>query len=156
MSRRGAVKQKIKEINENPDATDKDDDLKTTLEVCYEFYLRGFHFEAIDLYESDALKFNIRNGKLLPAVCVGFPGLGETAAWDIVEGRKGKRFISIEEFAAACSKSFQDPHREPEGGRCFWQPAGYEPGFAVLTGFSDGIVPNQRSTGWQYEAAARP
>ena len=31
-------------------------------------------------------------------------GLGETAAWDIMEGRKDKRFISIEEFAAACSK----------------------------------------------------
>ena len=31
-------------------------------------------------------------------------GLGETAAWDIVEGRKDKRFISIEEFSAACPK----------------------------------------------------
>ena len=101
--RQELVKQKIKEINENPDATDKDDDLKTTLEVCYEFYLRGFDFAPIDLYESDALKFNIRNGKLLPPF-VSVSGLGETAAWDIVEGRKGKRFISIEEFAAACPK----------------------------------------------------
>ena len=31
-------------------------------------------------------------------------GLGETAAWDIMEGRKGKQFISIEEFSAACPK----------------------------------------------------
>ncbi len=97
------VQRKIKEINENPDATDKDDDMKTTLEVCYEFYLRGFAFDPIDLYESEALKFTIRGDRLLPPF-VSVSGLGETAAWDIVEGRKGKRFISIEEFAAACPK----------------------------------------------------
>ncbi len=97
------VKEKIQEIQANPDATDKDDDLKTTLEVCYEFYLRGFDFLPMDLYESEALKFRIVDGKLLPPF-VAVSGLGETAAWDIVEGRKGKRFISIEEFSAACPK----------------------------------------------------
>ncbi len=50
----------------NPDATAKDEDLLTTLEVCYEFYLRGFSFAKIDLYESHATKFIIRDGKLLP------------------------------------------------------------------------------------------
>ena len=34
-------------------------------------------------------------------------GLGETAAWDIMEGREGKEFVSIEEFAAACPKVSQ-------------------------------------------------
>lgn len=28
-----------------------------TLEVCYEFYLRGFHFERLDLYKSQAHHF---------------------------------------------------------------------------------------------------
>ena len=32
-------------------------------------------------------------------------GLGESAALDIVEGRKGKTFLSIEEFSAACPKA---------------------------------------------------
>ena len=32
------------------------------------------------------------------------PGLGETAAWSIMEQREGKHFISIEEFSAACPK----------------------------------------------------
>ena len=31
-------------------------------------------------------------------------GLGESAAWDIMEGREGKHFISIEEFSEACPK----------------------------------------------------
>lgn len=98
------VRDKISEINNNPDATDKDDDLKTTLEVCYEFYLRGFDFMPMDLYESEALKFGVVDGnKLLPPF-VAVSGLGESAAWDIAEGRKGKRFLSIEEFSAACPK----------------------------------------------------
>ena len=97
------VKAKIAEISNNPEATGKEEDLLTTLEVCYEFYLRGFEFAKIDLYKSHATKFNIEDGKLLPPF-VAVTGLGETAAWDIVEGRKGKQFISIEEFSAACPK----------------------------------------------------
>jgi DNA polymerase-3 subunit alpha (Gram-positive type) len=97
------VKEEIKRIDSNPDATAKDQDLLTTLEVCYEFYLRGFTFDRMDLYESDALRFNLKDGKLLPPF-VSVAGLGETAALDIVEGRKGKHFISIEEFSIACPK----------------------------------------------------
>ena len=40
-----AVKQKIREIENNKDATDVEQNLLVTLEVCYEFYLRGFHFD---------------------------------------------------------------------------------------------------------------
>ena len=31
-------------------------------------------------------------------------GLGESAAWDIMDGREGKTFLSIEEFSMACPK----------------------------------------------------
>ena len=75
----------------------------TTLEVVYEFYLRGFEFAPIDIYESHATKFLIKDGKLLPPF-VAISGLGESAAWDLMEGRKGKQFLSIEEVAAACPK----------------------------------------------------
>ncbi len=98
------VREEIQKINENPDATDKDDDLKTTLEVCYEFYLRGFTFAPIDLYSSEALKFSILDGKTLLPPFVSVSGLGDAVACDIIEGRKGRRFLSIEEFAAACPK----------------------------------------------------
>ncbi len=97
------VKEEIKRIDSNPEATAKDQDLLTTLEACYEFYLRGFAFAPMDLYESDALRFNLKDGKLLPPF-VSVAGLGETAALDIAEGREGKHFISVEEFAAACPK----------------------------------------------------
>ena len=97
------VKEHIKAISGNPDHSAKDDDLLTTLEVCYEFYLRGFDFANMDLYRSDATKFLIHEGKLLPPF-VSVSGLGETAARDIVAGREGKTFVSIEEFSAACPK----------------------------------------------------
>ena len=74
-----------------------------TLEVCYEFYLRGFHFDTISIYESQASDFKITENGLLPPL-ISVHGLGEAAALDTVEKRKGKTFISIEEFATCCNK----------------------------------------------------
>ena len=98
-----AVKRKIKEIENNKDATAVEQNLLTTLEVCYEFYLRGFHFDTINIYKSDATKFLVTENGLLPPF-VTVHGLGEAAAIDTVEKRKGKEFISIEEFSMCCNK----------------------------------------------------
>jgi len=97
------VKANIQAIEANEDATAKDEDMLTTLEVAYEYYLRGFEFLPIDIYESHAIRFVIKDGKLLPPF-VSISGLGESAAWDLMEGRKGKQFVSIEEVALACPK----------------------------------------------------
>ena len=97
------VRENMTAIKAKEDATAKDDDLFTTLELCYEFYLRGFSFAPIDLYKSHATRFQLEDGKLLPPF-VAISGLGETAAWDIMDGREGKSFLSIEEFSAACPK----------------------------------------------------
>ena len=75
----------------------------TTLEVCYEFYLRGFHFDTIDIYNSEATRFKVTENGLLPPFTT-VHGLGESAAYDTVEKRKGKTFISIEEFSLCCNK----------------------------------------------------
>ncbi|MBQ5867520.1 MAG: PolC-type DNA polymerase III [Oscillospiraceae bacterium] len=99
-----AVKANIDAIENNEDATNKDEDLLITLEVAYEFYLRGFEFAPINIYESHATKFLIKDGKILPPF-VAVSGLGESAAWDIMNGSKGKTFLSIEEFSAACPKA---------------------------------------------------
>ena len=98
-----AVKANIKAIDDNENATDKDQDLLTTLEVVYEFYLRGLEFLPIDLYKSHATKFLIEDGKIRPPF-VAISGLGENAAWNLMEGREGKNFISMEEVAIACPK----------------------------------------------------
>ena len=97
------VKENIKAIDDNEDATAKDEDLLTTLEVVYEFYLHGLDFLPIDLYKSHATKFLIEDGKIRPPF-VAISGLGESAAEDLVRGREGKTFISMEEVSIACPK----------------------------------------------------
>ena len=98
-----AIKANIEAIETNENATDKDEDLLTTMEVVYEYYLRGFEFLPIDIYKSHATKFLVEDGKILPPF-VAISGLGENAAWDLMRGREGKTFLSIEEVAAACPK----------------------------------------------------
>ena len=98
-----AVKAKMKQINAKDDATQNEKDMVVTLEVCYEFYLRGYTFAPMDLYRSDATLFLIEGNSLIPPF-VAVAGLGETAAKSIVESRQGRSFISIDEFSSACPK----------------------------------------------------
>jgi DNA polymerase-3 subunit alpha (Gram-positive type) len=98
------VTAKIREIRSSTDVKAKEEDLLTTLEACYEFYKRGFSFAPIDLYESDAVKFNIVGDNQLRPPFVAISGLGDAAARDIVAGRVGKTFISIEELQMSCPK----------------------------------------------------
>ena len=80
------------------EATTKEKNKLTVLEIIIEFYARGFHFLPIDLYESDAKKFIIKGNGLIPPFH-SLQGLGDTAAQSIVEGReKGGEFKTIEEF----------------------------------------------------------
>ena len=97
------VKANIKAIEAIEKPTAKDKNLLITLEVAYEYFLRGFAFLPIDIYKSEALNFVIEDGKLRPPF-VAVSGLGENAAFDIVAGREGKHFMSIEEFSIACPK----------------------------------------------------
>ena len=94
---------KMKEIESKEKPADVEEKMLITLEVCYEFYLRGFSFEPIDLYESDATKFLMNEEKksLRPPFSA-IPGLGEAAALSLAENRTGRTFISQEELIAAC------------------------------------------------------
>jgi DNA polymerase-3 subunit alpha (Gram-positive type) len=96
------VRMKIEELERRNDLKAAEKDLLTALEVCYEFYLRGFSFAKIDLNQSDAVKFKMSGSKLIPPF-IAIAGLGEAAARDIV-AQRGKEFLSIEEFSLACPK----------------------------------------------------
>ena len=81
-----------------------EEDTYTTLEVVYEFYLRGLTFRNVDIYRSEATHFIMDGEDALIPPFTSIPGLGESAAQSIVEQRVGKEFVSIEEFSDACPK----------------------------------------------------
>ena len=100
-------REKIRAIERDPNPSAKDEDLLTTLEAVYEFYLRGFRFAPIDLYKSEAYKFVIEDGMLRPPF-VAISGLGGAAAEDLAACRKsGRQFISIDDISDACPKVSQ-------------------------------------------------
>ena len=102
------VRDKIHEIEGNPDATAKEKDLLTTLYAVYEFYLRGFSFAPIDLYASDAAKFLPVGDRQLRPPFVSISGLGTAAAADLAALKEsGSPFVSMEEVSAACPKVSQ-------------------------------------------------
>lgn len=92
------VKKKMYEIKElGKAASAKDKSMLTMLEIVNEMYARGLKFVKMDLYESDAVKFKVLPDGLLPPLCT-VEGLGENAAYNVVESRKNGEFETIEEF----------------------------------------------------------
>ncbi len=78
-------------------ASVNDKDAATYMELCVEMLERGFVFENVDLYKSDAHKFLVTDKGLLPPLgAIG--GIGGVAAEGIVEARKKGPFISQEDL----------------------------------------------------------
>ncbi|MDE6232405.1 MAG: PolC-type DNA polymerase III, partial [Lachnospiraceae bacterium] len=75
----------------------KDEDTLKDMNVVQEMYARGYDFEPIDIYTVEAHKFQIMNGKLMPALS-SIDGLGDKAADAIVEAAKNGKFISKDDF----------------------------------------------------------
>lgn len=108
------VKQTIQEIeNKGNEATAKEKNLMTILEVVLEMYQRGIRMRRVNLWESDATKFKIVDGELLPPF-VALQGLGTTAAMNIVSARQERKFTSIEDLRvrARLSKTVIEIMRE--------------------------------------------
>lgn len=92
------VLQKIEEIErKGNDATQKEKSLLTILEVALEMMARGFTFAKVNLEKSDALRFTIIDGGLLPPL-VSLQGIGQAAAQNIAEARRERPFTSIEDL----------------------------------------------------------
>ena len=100
------VKAKMREIQaKDKEASNVEQDMFTTLEVCYEFYLRGFTFAPLSVFSSEATLFTVdQQQKSLCPPLTSLPGLGDTAAIAVVQQRAGKQFLSIEEMTMACQK----------------------------------------------------
>jgi DNA polymerase-3 subunit alpha (Gram-positive type) len=95
-----AVKDKIIEINNKGyQTTNKEENTRDVLILVLEMIERGFEFQNIDLYKSDASKFIVSEDKksLIPPFRI-LEGLGNIAANNIVEERLNKPFISIEDL----------------------------------------------------------
>ncbi|WP_083378644.1 PolC-type DNA polymerase III [Enterococcus timonensis] len=94
-----AVKEKMKEINDKGlEASTKEKNLLTVLEIANEMLERGFKFGMIDLYKSDAQNFVIE-GDTLIAPFRAVPSLGTNVANQICEARKDGPFLSKEDLA---------------------------------------------------------
>ncbi len=88
----------IAEISAKPDATQKDKNLVTILEVVNEMYARNISFLPIDLYKSHATKFVEENGAIRPPLNA-INGVSDAMGQNIVEARSnGEPFISIEDL----------------------------------------------------------
>lgn len=73
------------------DATPKEKNLLTVLEVSLEMYERGFKFEKVDLYKSKASEFIVQENSLLPPFDV-VDGLGTNAALKLLKQEKMVNF----------------------------------------------------------------
>lgn len=92
-----AILDRIAEIEaKGKEATKKEEDEVVTLEVAYEMYARGYEFSPARLGASDAVRFTVKDGKvLLPYLAL--PGVGENAARNLAEEVKKGDFLSIDD-----------------------------------------------------------
>lgn len=94
------VKAKMNEIiNKGKEATAKELDLFTTLEIVNEAYARGISFLPVDIYKSDATKFLVEDGKIRVPLN-SLKGLGDSVAKSIAAAREKGPFISQDDLSA--------------------------------------------------------
>ncbi|MEH7094610.1 PolC-type DNA polymerase III [Neobacillus vireti] len=93
-----AIRAKLEEINaKGLEASNKEKNLLTVLELALEMTERGFSFQNYDLYKSDASDFIIEGNTLIPPFN-SIPGLGTNAAFNIVKAREDGEFLSKEDL----------------------------------------------------------
>ena len=99
----------LKLYKSNPNLTAKEKDTVRDMKIVQEFYARGFEFLPIDLYNSEAVKFTIVDGKLLPPFS-SIDGMGGIAAEALYLAAKGEPFMSKDDIAqrAKVSRSTLD------------------------------------------------
>ena len=99
---KAAIDNHIKAYKANPNLSKKEQDTLRDMKIVQEFYARGFDFLKIDLYQSDAIKFQVVEGKLLPPFSV-IEGMGGIAAEALAvaahaETERGEKFLSKDDI----------------------------------------------------------
>ena len=99
---KAAIDNHIKAYKANPNLSKKEQDTLRDMKIVQEFYARGFEFLKIDLYQSDAIKFQVAEGKLLPPFSV-IEGMGGIAAEALAvaahaETERGEKFLSKDDI----------------------------------------------------------
>ncbi len=94
------IKRKLEELEMLSDERkldDKESDLLADYQVVYEYFLRGFTFEPVNLYESEVEDFIIKRNSLLMAFS-SIQGVSPLAASNIIAARKAGKFSSIDDL----------------------------------------------------------
>lgn len=94
-----AIRKKMDEIQSlGNDATAKEKNMLTVLEVAYEMYARGIEILPVDIYKSDAKEFEVVGEKQILPPMIALQGVGENAAINIQKERENGEFISKEDL----------------------------------------------------------
>ncbi len=104
----GDLKTQLAEFNRikalDKAAGPREKDLMSALEVSMEMYQRGYRFSNVDIQHSEARRFSIKDGALLPPF-LAIDSLGEKVADAIVEEREKKPFTSLKDLQRRCKVS---------------------------------------------------
>lgn len=94
-----AIKARIQDIQEKGyEATNKENGQAESLKIALEATARNMKFLPIDLYESDATVWIVKNENEIYPPFNAIEGLGDTVANNIVAERNKGKFISIEDI----------------------------------------------------------
>lgn len=110
-----AIKMRLLDItNKGNEATNKENGIYESLHVCLEACARGIKFLNVNLYESEATTFKVKNDTEIYPPFNSIDGLGDTVAKNIVAEREKREFISIEEVQsrAKVSQTLMDKMKE--------------------------------------------
>ena len=89
---------RLKALADKYEASQKEKDLMSALEVSLEMKQRGYSFANVELYKSQARRFMIKDETSLLPPFVAVTSLGEKVADAIVEEREQAEFLSIKDL----------------------------------------------------------
>jgi len=99
------IKNSIIEINNKTDATNKEYGQLESLKLALEAAARGMIFTNVDLYNSESTIWGVKDEKNIIPPFSAIEGLGDVVAKNIVEERKIRPFLSIEDLQRRCKVS---------------------------------------------------